>query len=182
MPWTMATTIGPPSSATRTRVQDSSAIGLHSAAWDTHGMRVLRLIYSAALRGLATLGGAVAAYGATGMFTSGVVMPPNALVIAGLALCVLAGAALWRSERRVTGLWPALLISAIPYSLYALSSLRTTECPQPHPPLTPTYTCAPVGSDALAIASPLLALLGLALLLLDLHATARSVRGRAASG
>jgi len=145
-------------------------------------MRVFRLMYSAALRGLATLGGAVAAYGATGMFTSGGVMPPNALVIAGLALCLLTGAALWRSERRFTGLWPSLLISAVPYSLYALSSLGTAECPQPHPLLTQTYTCAPVGSHALAIASPLLALLGLALMLLDLRALARSFRGRAASG
>lgn len=98
----------------------------------------------------------------------------------GLALCLLTAAALWRSERRTTGMWPALLISAVPYSLYALSSFGTTECPQPHPPLTPTYTCAPVGTHALAIVSPLIALLGVALLLLDLRALAGSLRGRAA--
>ena len=118
-------------------------------------MALLRLLYSALLRGVATLGGAVTAYGATGMFTSGGVMPPNALVVAG--------------------------ISAVPYSLYALSSFGTTECPQPHPPLTPTYTCAPVGTHALAIVSPLIALLGLALMLLDLRALAGSLRGHAAS-
>jgi len=117
---------------------------------------LLRLVYGATLRGLIALGGAVAGYGATWMFTTSGVMPSNALVIAGLVLCALAAAALFRAERRATGIWPALLIVSLPFSLYALSSLGVPECPQPHPLLTAAYTCAPVGSHALAVIAPLI--------------------------
>lgn len=136
----------------------------------------LGLVYGAIVRGLTALGGAVAGYGATGMFTSGGLEPPNALVIAGLVLCAIAAAALFRAERRVTGIWPALLIVGLPFSLYALASLGVPECPQPHPPLTAAYTCAPVGSHALAVVGPLVSVAGAALMVLDLRALARSLR------
>ena len=43
--------------------------------------RVAKFGYAVLLRTLTAMGGAVAAYGATGMFTSGGIMPPNAIVI-----------------------------------------------------------------------------------------------------
>jgi hypothetical protein len=84
--------------------------------------RVAKFGYAVLLRTLTAMGGAVAAYGATGMFTSGGIMPPNAIVIAGLVMCGASLLALWASERTLTGVWPALLIAAVPYSLYASGS------------------------------------------------------------
>jgi hypothetical protein len=138
--------------------------------------RVAKFGYAVLLRTLTAMGGAVAAYGATGMFTSGGIMPPNAIVIAGLVMCGASLLALWASERTLTGVWPALLIAAVPYSLYAIGSWSATECPPGHPPITPTYSCAPVGSHALAVISPIVALIGVAALVLDLRMLARMVR------
>jgi hypothetical protein len=140
--------------------------------------RVARLAgfgYAVLLRTLMAVGGAIAAYGATGMFTTGGILPPNIIVIAGLGLCVLAALSLRSSEGRLTGVWPALLISAVPFSLYAFGSLSQEECPQPHPPITATYSCAPVGSHALAVISPAVALVGLGTLVLDLRILARGL-------
>ena len=124
------------------------------------------------------VGGAIAAYGATGMFTTSGITPPNAIVIAGLAACGAAALALWLSERRLMGIWPALLIAAVPFSLYAIGSLDRDECLQPHPPITATYSCSPVGSRALAVIAPAVTLVGLATLVLDLRSLARGVRLR----
>jgi hypothetical protein len=139
--------------------------------------RIAKFSYVILLRTLMAVGGAIAAYGATGMFTTGGIMPPNMLVIAGLAQCVLAALALWSSERTVTGIWPALLIAAVPFSLYALGSLDREECPQPHPPITATYSCAPVGSRALAVIAPAVALVGLATFVLDMRTLTRGRGG-----
>jgi hypothetical protein len=45
--------------------------------------RVLRFAYAVLLRALASIGGAVTAYGATGMFMTGGMMLPNVIVLAG---------------------------------------------------------------------------------------------------
>ncbi len=73
--------------------------------------RVLQLLYAAFLRALAFIGGAIAAYGATGIFTSSGLMPPNPLVWTGLAATAIVATALWSHERRPSGLWPALAIA-----------------------------------------------------------------------
>jgi hypothetical protein len=125
------------------------------------------------LRTLAAVGGAIGAYGATGMFTSAGIMPPNAIVIAGLVAFGASALALWSSERTLTGIWPALLIAAVPFSLWSIGSLGRDECPQPHPPITQTYSCAVVGSHALAFIAPSVTLVGLATLALDLRALTR---------
>ena len=130
------------------------------------------------LRALMAVGGAIAAYGTTGMFTTAGVMPPNAIVIAGLVACGAAGLALWSSERSLTGAWTALLIAGVPFALYGVGAFGRDECPQPHPPLGPTYTCAPVGSHALAVIALAVALLGFAALALDLRALTRALTDR----
>ena len=135
---------------------------------------VASLAFAALVRALAAVGGAVASYGATGMFTSAGVMPPNALVVAGVGLSGLAAFFLWLAERRLGGLWPALLIFGVPFSLYAISSLGIEECPQPHPLLTAAYSCAPVGARALAIIAPVVTALGLALAVSDIRTIAAS--------
>jgi hypothetical protein len=139
--------------------------------------RLAKFGYAVLLRTLMAVGGAIAAYGATGMFTTGGITPPNIIVIAGLALCVLAALALRSSEGTFAGIWTALLIAAVPFSLYAFGSLGQEECPQPHPPITPTYSCAPVGSHALAVIAPAVALVGLATLVLDLRTLTRARGG-----
>jgi hypothetical protein len=139
---------------------------------------VAKFGYAVLIRTLMAVGGAIAAYGATGMFTTGGIMPPNPIVIAGLAACGAAALALWSSERRLTGIWPALLIAAVPFSLYAIGSLDRDECPQPHPPITASYSCSPVGSRALAVVAPAVTLVGLGTLVLDLRSLARGVRLR----
>ena len=138
-------------------------------------MSVAKLGYALLLRALAAVGGAIALYGAYGMFTTAGVMPPNAIVIAGLAACGAAALALWSSERTLTGIWPALLIVAVPLSLSAFGSLSQDECPQPHPPLTAAYNCATVGSHPLAVIAPAVTLVGLAILVLDMRTL---IRGR----
>jgi hypothetical protein len=138
--------------------------------------RAVRFGYAVLLRTLMAVGGAIAAYGATGMFTTGGIQPPNIIVIAGLALCVTAALALKSSERKLTGIWPALLIAAVPFSLYSFGSLSQEECPQPHPPITATYSCAPVGSHTIAVVAPAVALVGLVTLVLDLRTLARGLR------
>jgi hypothetical protein len=140
--------------------------------------RVAKFGYAVLLRTLMAVGGAIAAYGATGMFTTGGVEPPNAIVIAGLVACGAAALALWSSERTLTGIWTALLIAAVPFSLYSIGSWSQEECPQPHPPLTATYSCAPVGTHALAVIAPAVALVGLAALVLDMRTLTRGRAGR----
>src|SRR5438445_813447 len=96
-----------------------------------------RLGYALLLRALVAVGGAIAAYGATGMFTTAGITAPNAIVLAGLAASGAAALALWKSERTLTGIWPALLVAAVPFSLYAIGSLDRDECPQWHAPSQP---------------------------------------------
>ncbi|MDQ2915509.1 MAG: hypothetical protein M3T56_19970 [Chloroflexota bacterium] len=135
--------------------------------------RLAKFGYAVLLRTLMAVGGAITAYGATGMFTSGGIMPPNMIVIVGLVACGAAALALWSSERTITGIWPALLIAAVPFSLYAIGSFGQDECPQPHPPITPTYSCAPVGTHALAVIAPAVTVVGVATLVLDLRTLTR---------
>jgi hypothetical protein len=141
-------------------------------------MRVVSFGYALLLRTLMAVGGAIAAYGATGMFTTAGIMPPNAIVIAGLVACGAAALALWSSERTLTGIWTALLIAAVPFSLYSLGSVGQDECPQPHPPITAEYRCNPVGSHALAVIGPAVTLVGLATLVLDTRTLSRGRGGR----
>ncbi len=135
--------------------------------------RLAKFGYAVLLRTLMAVGGAITAYGATGMFTSGGIMPPNMIVIVGLVACGAAALALWSSERIITGIWPALLIAAVPFSLYAIGSFGQDECPQPDPPITPTYSCAPVGTHALAVIAPAVTVVGVATLALDLRTLTR---------
>jgi hypothetical protein len=141
-------------------------------------MRVVSFGYALLLRTLMAVGGAIAAYGATGMFTTAGIMPPNAIVIAGLVACGAAALALWSSERPLTGIWTALLIAAVPFSHNSLGSLGQDECPQPHPPITAGYRCSPVGSHALAVTGPAVTLVGLATLVLDMRTLTRGRGGR----
>jgi len=141
-------------------------------------INVARFAYAVLLRVLAAVGGAIAAYGATAMFTSDGITPPNAIVTAGLVAFGAAALALWSSERTLTGIWPALLIATVPFSLYAIGSLDQAECPQPHPPITQAYSCRAVGSHALAVIGPAVTLVGLAMLVLDMRTL---IRGRGAS-
>jgi hypothetical protein len=133
----------------------------------------MRLLYAAFLRGLAFIGGAITAYGATAMFTSGGYMPPNAIVLIGLGASLLVAATLWISERRLTGLWPALAIIGIPYALTALGSLGQAECAPPFRPVGSDYSCAPVGSHAIAVVAPLLTLLAVIMFVKDIRALAK---------
>jgi hypothetical protein len=137
--------------------------------------RALRSAFAVLLRVLAAMGGAVAAYGATGMFTSGGLMPPNVIVLAGLAMCGLTVVALAVSERRLDGLWPALLSIGVPNALYALGSWSVSECAPDHSPITSLspLTCSPVGTHAIAIVAPVIALIGLVLLARDIRALAK---------
>lgn len=144
--------------------------------------RGARFRYALLLRTLMAVGGAVTAYGATGMFTTGGILPPNIIVIAGFALCITAALALRSAEGTLRGVWPALLIAAVPFSLYAFGSLGQVECPQPHPPITATYSCAPVGSHALAVIAPAVALVGLGTLVLDLRILTRGLFGPTSRG
>jgi len=140
-------------------------------------MSTAKLSYALLLRVLIAVGGAIAAYGATGMFTTGGITSPNAIVIVGLAACGATALALWSSERTLTGIWTALLIAAVPFSLYAIGSWDREECPQPHAPITQLYSCSPVGSHALAIIAPVVTLVGLAILVLDARALTRGRGG-----
>ena len=144
-------------------------------------MSVAKLGYALLLRALAAVGGAIALYGAYGMFTTAEVMPPNAIVIAGLAACGAAALALWSSERTLTGIWPALLIAAVPFSLYAIGSWGQDECTVNHPPIGSAYnsafSCSPVGSHALAVIGPAVTLVGLAMLVLDMRTLTRGRGG-----
>jgi len=134
---------------------------------------VAKFVYAVLLRVLMAVGGAIAAYGATGMFTSAGIMPPNAIVIVGLAAASAAALALWSSERTLTGIWPALLIAAVPFSLYAIGSWGQDECPPDHPPIGSAYSCSPVGSHLLAVIGPVVTLVGLATLVLDMRTLTR---------
>src|SRR3954471_2400861 len=131
--------------------------------------RLIAFAYAVLVRTLGAVGGAIAAYGATGMFTTGGIMPPNAIVNIGVLACVLVAFALWVRERRLDGLWPALLIIGVPYALYALRLWSATECPPNAPPQTPEFSCAPVGTHAIAIAAPVIAVLGLAMFVRDIQ-------------
>jgi hypothetical protein len=137
--------------------------------------RALAFAYAVLIRTLGAVGGAIAAYGATGMFTTGGISPPNAIVNVGVLAIGLVAVALWSKERRLEGLWPALLIIAVPYALYAFGSWSIAECPPNPPPQTPEFSCAPVGTHAIGIVAPILALCGLALFVRDIRALARRV-------
>ena len=138
-------------------------------------MSAAKLGYALFLRVLTAVGGAIAAYGATAMFTTAGIMPPNAIMIVGLAACGAAALALWLSERTLSGIWPALLIAAVPFSLYGIGALDRDECPQPHAPITQLYSCGPVGSHALAVIAPVVTVVGLGILVLDMRTL---IRGR----
>lgn len=133
--------------------------------------RALAFAYAVLLRAILAAAGALAAYGATGMFTTAGIMPPNHIVLVGAAAAGVCVAALGVRERRVDGIWVALL-PAVPYALYAFGMWAVAECPPDHPPLTPTYTCAPVGTHAIAVVAPLVAAAGAVLLVRDLRALA----------
>ncbi len=141
-------------------------------------MSVAKLGYALFLRALTGVGGAIAAYGATGMFTTAGITPPNAIVIAGLAASGGAALALWSSERTLSGIWPALLIAAVPFSLWAIGSLDRDECsPLTRVPITQRYSCRPVGSHALAVIAPAVTLVGVAILVLDARTLTRGRGG-----
>ena len=140
--------------------------------------RALRFAYAVLLRALVSIGGALTAYGATGMFTTAGLMPPNALVVVGLGVCAAAMLAMWTGERRMDGIWPALLLIGLPYSLYAFGSWSLAECPPDHPPITPTFSCSPVGTHAIAVVAPVITLVALVLLVRDVRAIARANVGR----
>jgi len=137
--------------------------------------RILSFGYAVLLRALVAMGGALAAYGATGMFTSGGIMPPNLLVKAGGLFVLIVAIAIWTRERRLDGIWPALLIVSVPYSLYALGAWSVSECAPDHPPITSLdpLTCSPVGTHAIAIVAPATTLIGLVLFVRDIRALAR---------
>jgi hypothetical protein len=135
--------------------------------------RALCFGYAVLLRALAAIGGALAAYGATGMFTSGGLMPPNALVTTGLLFTIVVLVAMWSKERRLAGAWPALLVAGLPYSLYALGYLSQPECTPPYQPITSAYSCAPVGSRAIAVVAPILTATALVLFVRDVRALAK---------
>lgn len=137
--------------------------------------RAAAFTYAVVVRAILAAAGALAAYGATGMFTTAGIMPPNQLVLVGAAAAAVCVAALWVREHRVDGFWVALL-PAVPYALYAFGSWTVAECPPDHPPLTPVYSCAPVGTHAIAVVAPLLAAAGAVLLVRDLRALAASLR------
>ena len=131
-----------------------------------------RLLFAAIVRALAAAGGAITAYGATAMFTSNGVEPPNAIVYAGLAVSAAVAVVLLVRDRSLRGTWPALLVLGVPYALYAFGSWGVAECPQPHPLIGSGYTCAPVGSHAIAIAAPVLAAIGATMFVRDIRALA----------
>jgi hypothetical protein len=132
------------------------------------------------VRALAAIGGAVTAYGAAGMFSTAGIMPPNAIVLIGLGLCAVMIPMLWSSEHRLSGIWPALLLVGLPFALYALGSWSTAECAPDHPPITPTFSCSPVGTHGIAVVAPVITLLALVLLVRDVRATMplSSIRSR----
>lgn len=119
------------------------------------------------------MGGALTAYGATAMLSTAGIMPPNSIVIAGLAICALTVVVMVASERRLDGIWPALLLIGLPYSLYAFGSWSVAECPPDHPPITSTFSCSPVGTHAIAVVAPVVTLVALVLLVRDVRALAR---------
>jgi hypothetical protein len=137
--------------------------------------RALRFAFAVLLRTLAAVGGAVAAYGATGMFTSSGIEPPNAIVYAGLAMLGMTIVVLLVNEHRLDGLWPALLVLGVPYSLYAFGSWSVAECARDHPPITSLnpLTCSPVGTHAIAIVAPIITIVGFVLLVRDVRSLAR---------
>ena len=137
--------------------------------------RILSFGYSVLLRALVAMGGALGAYGATGMFTSSGIMPPNLLVKAGALFVVIVAIAMWTKERRIGGIWPALLIIGVPYGFYAWGSWSVSECAPDHPPITSLdpLTCSPVGTHAIAIAAPVITLIGLVLFVRDIRALAK---------
>lgn len=128
--------------------------------------------YVVLLRALAAMGGALTGYGATGMFTTGGITPPNALATVGFIFTLVVAAAMWSSERRTAGLWPALLLPAVAYSLYGLGGWAQAECVPPYALITPTHNCAPVGSHAVAVVAPILTLIALTVLVRDLRVLA----------
>ena len=132
--------------------------------------------YAVLLRVLLVMGGALAAYGATGIFSSAGIMPPNGLVTGGGLFVLFVAAVLWLKERRLDSLWAAVLLPAIAYSLYALGSWPTPECTPPYEPITPTHSCGPVGTHAIAIVAPILTVVALVLLVRDVRSLARRDR------
>jgi len=107
------------------------------------------------------------------MFSTAGFMPPNPIVIAGLAICALTVVVMIASERRIDGVWPGFIVIGLPYSLYAFGSWSSAECPPDHPPITPTFSCSPVGTHAIAVVAPIVVLVALVLLVRDVRALAK---------
>ncbi len=135
--------------------------------------RLLGFAYAVLLRTLMAVAGAITFYGATAMFTSAGVEPPNIIVIIGGVGVLAAAIVTWLRERRLDGLWPAILIITVPFALIAFGSWTSAECPPDHPPITQSYSCAVVGSHAIAIVAPFIALAGLVLFVRDIRALAK---------
>jgi hypothetical protein len=126
---------------------------------------VAKFGYAVLLRTLTAMGGAVAAYGATGMFTSGGIMPPER--------------DRHRGPRDVRRFTPGTVgVRANAHRRLAGTADRGGAL------LALRDRVAPVGTHALAVISPIVALIGVAALVLDLRMLARVVRvgpkGRAA--
>ena len=138
----------------------------------------MRFAFAILARALVAIAGAVTAYGATGMFTSGGLRPPNAIVLAGLAMCGVTIVLLALTERRLEGIWPTFLLIGVPYALYALESWSVSECAPDHPPITSLspLSCSPVGTHAIAIVAPVIVLIGLVLFVRDIRALAKRPR------
>lgn len=135
--------------------------------------RAFGFAFAVLIRTVGAIGGAIAFYGATAMFTTAGVMPPSAVVNVGLLALACVSIALWHGERRLDGLWPALIIVGVPFALYSFGSWPATECPPNPPPQTPEFSCAPVGTHAIGIVAPLIVAIGATLFVRDVRALAR---------
>jgi hypothetical protein len=140
--------------------------------------RLAAFAYAVLMRALAAIGGGILAYGATAIFTSAGIEPPNGIVNIGALACGFVAVALWMRERRLEGLWPALLIIGVPYALYAWGSFAQAECAPNHPPITPAFSCAPIGTHAIGVVAPVVAVIGLAMFVRDIQQLALALRAR----
>lgn len=106
------------------------------------------------VRGLQILAGLVTFYGTLGMFTTAGVLAPNAIVIAGLVLVVVAGVLQRRAGSPWTdGLWLYLGAVALPLAMLTLPTWNTPECAPGAGAQTPDNYCIGVGSHAIVVAS-----------------------------
>lgn len=113
----------------------------------------MRVFTSVVARLLQVAGVLFTSYGATAMFTTDGVKPPNALVLAGVAVIVLAAIVAARTQiDPLTGWWVGLALICLPFVLLTIPSGSGPECPPGHPPLTETYYCVPPRPVAVLIA------------------------------